>query len=915
MASFTAHLSEHELSALEEGALLLTGTNRLARELRKEYNLLKTAGETQVWASPAISSLGNWLRNLWQDELSFKEGNHAVLLSHSHEEAVWELVIRNWCEQTGTTLMQFSAAASGARTAYALLHDWHLPMPELDTHPTDDVRAFIAWTGAFESWCETNGRISSARLPNLVSDGYRTGNIRPPSVVFLAGFEEETPAQTALLAALKDSGANIESLNPNKGVNRTRVVECVTPQEEIELCANWIRGLLQSNPDQTIGVIVPDLAEQRVNISQILEDALSPGSILPGALPQQHINISLGPHLSSYPIIATALAALNLLRGEIELNQLGALLRSPFIGEGDFEAQTRALLDVRLRRFRERTVHLSWLIKLAGENGKRHSYHAPRFAKRLADVQLIVDALPSRTGAAEWAGIFSKALDELGWPGERALSSFEYQTREKWFGVLDSFAGLEAIMPTMKFSAALNRLRQLASSMPFQPATEGAPVQVMGFLEATGAQFDALWVMDCTDSQLPSLAHPHPLLPLQLQRDHRLPHSSPQREMEFAKRRLTGLVKAAPEVILSYAKVDDDKENIPSPLLQPCAAQEFAQTNAPHESYTGQIQRSAQLDTVEDTIAPPLGKDDRSRGGVDVLRAQAACPFQAFGKHRLHARQLDEASEGLDPMAMGSLVHNVLERFWKQLGSQGALLRLESSALNALKSSVIEESLEAAQQLHPATFTPQFKELQTSILHKLLDGWLEQEKQRSAFTVVETEKELLDQKIGDLTISKIIVDRIDELKNGGQVIIDYKTGKAKSRNAWKGDRPKDPQLPLYTMLATSEIAGVAFGNVSTDNPAWSSVSQYDEVFAGQKAYPQGRGMSSWKELYPDWETLLETWEHNLEFLAANFVSGHAQVDPKSLQDTCTYCHLKPACRIAELAGADLFDEDEEFDDD
>ena len=43
-------------------------------------------------------------------------------------------------------------------------------------------------------------------------------------------------------------------------------------------------------------------------------------------------------------------------------------------------------------------------------------------------------------------------------------------------------------------------------------------------------------------------------------------------------------------------------------------------------------------------------------------------------------------------------------------------------------------------------------------------------------------------------------------------MIDYKTGNLQN-NAWFGERPDEPQLPLYCIQPTLSIAGIAFASI------------------------------------------------------------------------------------------------------
>jgi ATP-dependent helicase/nuclease subunit B len=51
-----------------------------------------------------------------------------------------------------------------------------------------------------------------------------------------------------------------------------------------------------------------------------------------------------------------------------------------------------------------------------------------------------------------------------------------------------------------------------------------------------------------------------------------------------------------------------------------------------------------------------------------------------------------------------------------------------------------------------------------------------------------------------------------------------------------------------------------------------------------------------------WARSVEDWRAEVEKLARGFIAGDAAVDPKT-KDTCTYCQMKPFCRIAERDGS------------
>ena len=56
--------------------------------------------------------------------------------------------------------------------------------------------------------------------------------------------------------------------------------------------------------------------------------------------------------------------------------------------------------------------------------------------------------------------------------------------------------------------------------------------------------------------------------------------------------------------------------------------------------------------------------------------------------------------------------------------------------------------------------------------------------------------------------------------------------------------------------------------------------------------------------------MLDEWREALLALAAGFVRGEAQVDPREFPKTCEYCPLPGLCRVTESQTAAMHDEAE-----
>ncbi len=296
--------------------------------------------------------------------------------------------------------------------------------------------------------------------------------------------------------------------------------------------------------------------------------------------------------------------------------------------------------------------------------------------------------------------------------------------------------------------------------------------------------------------------------------------------------------------------------------------------------------------SLADHQAPPVEDGHVTRGGASILRNQATCPFKAFAEVRLSARTEDEPSEGISPAERGDLLHGTLEFFWTQCKSKAQLLEwiYEKDPLNEAISSASEKALALFKQHNPHISTG-FLTLEKSRLDKLASTWLiEIETKRADFVVKHIEK---DEQItiGNLDI-KIKADRIDQLDDGRLAIIDYKSSE-KTSGAWQGDRPDDPQLPLYCLKFRDDTDALLFGIVKKGASAWKGA--MDE---GAHLFEDKPSRSI--QCVEDWPAQIKGWDETLVQLADDFYQGNAEVSPK-YYSSCQYCALTPFCRRKELA--------------
>ncbi|NOZ52256.1 MAG: PD-(D/E)XK nuclease family protein [Gammaproteobacteria bacterium] len=882
--------------ALDRGVTVVTGNKRLAGVIRQAFEQAAINKDLGVWPTPDIVPWSVWLQRSWEEALVLGAlSAPELLLTSQQEQCIWDsIIVEAGLDQP---LQQMSGTVRQAQDAWQLMQAWQLLLDETLFAYNSDSTAFWHWASKFEEKCKENAWLPMAGLTQKLQCSIESGALAVPSELVLIGFDELTPQQQSLLQTLVESGCDVHWMQLAGVESQTVGVGCVDTRQEAMTMARWVRQRLDENPVAQIGVVVPELASQRHIVIHALDDVLVPQARYPGCQSvARPYNISLGVPLSAYPIIRTALTLLSLLGPCISLKDAGSLLRSPFIAGWQQEASARALLDGRLRQTAELNVTLQTLRYHASQANRLYS--SPVLAEKLdAWVHAALDC-PRTDRPGQWSERFVTLLKSIGWASGRPLSSEEYQALEAWRDLLSAFASLDQVTEEpMSAATALAQLRYMAGERTFQPQTDTVSVQVMGVLEVSGLQFDCLWIMGLHDGSWPASPRPNPFIPLPLQRNAGLPHSSEARELQVSRTITQRMLTSAAEVVVSFPLRNGDEEQRPSPLITDCPIVDLEKLRLYSVPvWRDDVHRSAKLTLLENDVAPPL-TDKKVSGGSAVFKLQAACPFRAFAELRLGARALGHADIGLDAMTRGSLMHRVLEKVWHVLKSHEQLVAMDRAELLTVVNTIVADAIDEIINRYPQTFTRRFRMMEAKRLSRQVLEWLALEERRVPFRVVAWEGQY-EATVGGVRV-QLKIDRIDELADGRYVVIDYKTGAVKPTQ-WFGDRPDEPQLPLYSMIVAGDIAGVLFAQVKAGGMGFNGVAADDELVLGVKSYKkllQTREMNSWSDVLHDWRATMER-------LGEAFRGGKASVDPKQYPQTCTYCELKPLCRINEMVAPD-----------
>lgn len=890
------YLSLKALSpALEKNALILVPNNRLRNHLLRAFALQQTA---QAWLKPNIQSLSQWLKSQW--EALQNKGiiySCVTIATPLQRQIIWEAAVKN--SAMGAVLLQPKPLAQQADSAFKNLELWRLGdsfSADYFTDTKSNSAQFVEWANEFKRVLKLQNTVTKESSYALIAQAFTLGDLHKLDEIYLEGFDDLPPLMQYILEVATQNLIRL----PNQTAEKSNLRRTQTDnfEEEIRAAALWSQAQLQQEPATAlIGIVVPNLGQCRDQVERIFTEVFEPHSILPNA-PRYTLpfNFSAGTPLGTTPLINSLFEILSLQDTDWPLEQLCNLLYSPFWGDESQESVVRAHMITELRKLGRITLSTGDLRYCASKLEERiPAFASLGISSRFEEIGNLLRRRFENKSASEWLIIFDQLLTIMNWPGTRRLDSQEYQQLNQWFEVRDQFACLDNHSAPISYTQACRYLRELADKTPFQAQTPDSPIQILGALEAAGLQFSHLWVMGLSDNQWPPVPAPNPLLPLHLQREHNMPHASATRELEIAQGLTQRYKQSAQYVIFSSAHGDGDNELRPSALIRDIPLTDLnlilQQEKSALQNHYQILQNAAQLEIIHDSHGPILHEQEPVRGGSSLFKYQAACPFEAFVRLRLGAKNPDEPVIGFNAAERGNLLHDSLAAIWRELKNSTSLNALEELALRNLVSNTTQEIIGKVQARNPRKLGKVYCELEQKRLTNLLCEWLGNERTRPAFQVIAIEEDS-DVEFAGLKL-KLRIDRIDEFTNGDRLLIDYKTGNA-SEKSWQGERITEPQLPLYAVTRT-DIAAISFAQINRKQQKWDGLGELHDTSLNQEGIKPS----------DDWHFQLHTWQEQLQQLANDFIAGDARVDFK---DTTLESYAVDLLALTRLTDADALTE-------
>lgn len=864
---------------------MLTVNQRLARHRLSEFQTWQIAHSNAWWHSPEILPITAWLARTHSHLL-------AAGLTHRHlvpdllSRRTWKTIVEN---DASLTLLDVASAAQLAQQAWQLSCSWRCHNRQ-DQYLSIDQYTWQRWLAHYNQWLEDERCIDDAMLPDALTDLLLDPQVQSwlPKRIVIDGFLQLTRQMQDFFNNLQAAGVEVTRLE-RPAVAEVHQIAFDTDEQELLGLARQMRTALERGDHAKLGLVVPDLQQRRSAVLRAFDTVFFPGQspdkIRAAGRPY---DLSLGLPLNLQGVVITALQLLDLCHASIKGADIPSLLLSPYWLAAESEAGLRQQMDRRLREQRIRSLSLA--------SFKHHLYKDCQLAKPIN--QLLDSDRHSETTLSAWALRFKSWLDQLGWPGQ-SLDSDEYQAVMTWLECLDDLQILDT-GESININLAITELHTLTRERVFQLEMPSTPIQIMGRLESHGIDFDRLWIAGLDSEQWPPATNPSPFLAMAEQKACGIPEAAASTRLQLAEQEFALWTSQAPDLTISFAKNRDGKQLASARL--PIVPEHAGLSNSADrvavldsEQYQAEqsplhiVNTMLGTETFQDDYGPALPAGSEVAGGSRLFENQALCPFRAFALHRLAVRPLEEPGAGLDARQHGTLLHASLEKFWQLIKTHAQLSQMSERQVEETVNGVVRDVLQ------DLSIAEKLRQLEQTRLSQLIVEWIiNHELPRQAFEVQELELEQRIEHGG--VVMNVILDRIDKVDDS-LVVVDYKTGTNNKIKGWADERIVNPQLPLY-VLTDSAISAASFAQVATNKCRFIGIASDADLLPGVKTTIGAANSANPADPVPDtWADWRLRWQAALDNVAVEVRQGLASVTP--VQGACTYCELKPLCRIDE----------------
>lgn len=348
----------------------------------------------------------------------------------------------------------------------------------------------------------------------------------------------------------------------------------------------------------------------------------------------------------------------------------------------------------------------------------------------------------------------------------------------------------------------------------------GTPVkglQILGPLETRSLNFDTVYYMDANADVLPSHSGGNKILSEFIRRELGLDNSGiHEQEAQYY---FENLVRSAKTVHIFYK---DSSEDEISPFVAKLIWNREKQGKAfnPDSIYfTPSFSSDSPLKVLKSEKTLSILKNFVF--SPTALDSYLRCGLRFYYEYILGIRSGTEASDGLEKQDIGTIVHDILKKFFEsKIGKPLSISWEDYSFIDELTENILEETIGSTEKGYELI-------LKKQLINRLHDVLAYHNNELSGITVHKCEFDLravIETRFGGVKL-KGRADRID-VRGGEAFIVDYKTGNIdkikpslrtfsyEKKENWKTNL-KSFQLPMYVyILESAGIPGLFYSSVN-----------------------------------------------------------------------------------------------------
>jgi len=876
--SSCASLQQFLLTETEPGTLVLVPHRRLARQVWHKQRLANLERGLAAWEPLPLMTLPDWwgelYRNLWPP---YAPAPPLVRL------ALWRRAIKAGPRLEGTTPDLDWAQALDEAHDLLLRHCLSPDQPAPGDPPL--VRWRRAVSRIYGELLRENGWLAPAEAPAYLLRALDQKEIPLPAKLFVVGLETPAPLEQSWLEAVSRRLPLTRLFIRGDPAALTPGYELPDQDEEMA----WVGARLlechlnEQVPLHRLAVTSPSLERYAPRFHKVFQELLGPAR-------QENrgaYNFSQGPRLAEAPLWHAALLPLTFLAQGERREDLVALFLSPYYQTLKAHQPFLAACD---RHFREKGAAQGWgHLKAAALQGFPT---LPAIKEMVALLEeLWPQGPPSPASGKKWLLWLQEAWQNLGFPGSLD------QTESLQYGRLkDLLEDFQVALGDEPLSAAevLSWLHHAAGAETLPGfGLEEAGVQVLGWLEMRGLDFDRVFCLGMNSAAFPGSARPLPLLS-RAERE-RILGGTQESQDRFAREIYENLLGTAPQVTFSRPLAENQEPQVPTPFfLKNWEKVRMPILSRPEAAWLG-------VPAVQAALARPegAGPPGEVKGSVTLALPEElhvtqvgkalGCPLRFVLEDLWGIRDLPEIESGLDPRERGAKLHQILARFATLVDFE---LPPEEEALEVLQQAARQVLGEALEDIHwQAEWHRWFGDPDTL---GLLPAWLALERERQAqgwrWLGAEVTFQGLIRPGWPFTLRGRL-DRLDFHPEEGELLVwDYKTGNIPNAPQ-VFDRLEEFQLPAYLWAVREGLAGVPLNRVAQLSAGFISLKSSRADHLQHQDYPKNKNR---------WPEVLQSWEEEVRRLGELLRTGALQPDPRPAptpknDGACAYCPFSLLC--------------------